>query len=356
MSMPTYESLLADDDILIVNKKLAKAVGLNCSIVLRQLRYWMQISEKSRDPRKFKNDRWWTYNTYQNWVDDNFPFWSVPTLRRALDETEALCLVMSTAEYNQRKNDNTKWYTIDFFNYNRFMELWYSMGQPAAHTRKDSEYGIFMMAWAKLLLSDQVDQMVRSSRSDGLIKLIGALPDISSEDTTDITNSPPNGGAGDGSNEKPIKPEKIADYIKRAWLYEQDGVTDEQYQTLNKTDKRTALHTAMLFYGKLRTPEEIATFTPEFIYSRLGQGLETNWLKAAVNQTGLDNLTPRIIREAMTAYRADQYGTLATNAGLIADAIDSYARLGHLPGKESKPAPAHSNGKERRLPAYGEMK
>jgi len=97
--------LLLEEEPLIVLPTLAKLLGLNESIVLQQLNYWLRKSNNIRDGRK------WVYNTYKEW-QEQFPFWSEVTVRRTLTSLENKGIII-TANYNEMKADKTKWYTID---------------------------------------------------------------------------------------------------------------------------------------------------------------------------------------------------------------------------------------------------
>jgi hypothetical protein len=85
------------------------AVGLNEAIVLQQVHYWL-INPKAgvvRDGHK------WIFNTYDEWKDDNFPFWSTDTIQRAFVKLEKMGLVISE-KLDAHKNDMRKYYRIDY--------------------------------------------------------------------------------------------------------------------------------------------------------------------------------------------------------------------------------------------------
>jgi hypothetical protein len=92
--------LLLDDKPLIVLPSLAGKVGLNESIVLQQLHYWLLDSKNIRDGFK------WVYNTYEDW-QKQFPFWSVRTLKRIITGLETDGLII-TGNYNKLKIDRIK--------------------------------------------------------------------------------------------------------------------------------------------------------------------------------------------------------------------------------------------------------
>lgn len=98
---------LYDEHPILIDKKLASVIGLNESIVLQQLNYWLHGKSA-----KQINGRLWIYNTYDNWQKDNFPFWSKSTVRRALDSCIKKGLII-TGNFNKAGFDKTKWYSID---------------------------------------------------------------------------------------------------------------------------------------------------------------------------------------------------------------------------------------------------
>ena len=106
---------LFDEHPIVIDRDLAAEFGLNESIVLQQLNYW--LNGKSA---KFIDGRYWIYNSYKQWQKDNFPFWSLATVRRAIESCEKQGLVI-TANYNRAGFDKTKWYSIDYQKVNKSM-------------------------------------------------------------------------------------------------------------------------------------------------------------------------------------------------------------------------------------------
>jgi hypothetical protein len=104
--------LLIDEHPLQVLPTLACKVGLNGAIILQQVHYWLGIAKKAKDDRKFKDGRWWVYNTYEEW-QENFPWWSLPTIKRTILRLETNKLLISR-EMDAQDWDHTKWYTIDY--------------------------------------------------------------------------------------------------------------------------------------------------------------------------------------------------------------------------------------------------
>ena len=97
---------------LIINTELAVILGdLNESIVLNQLNYWLEINKKAN--KHFIDGRFWVYNTYNDWKEGNFQYWSEKTIQRTFTRLENKGIVIS-ANYNKSGIDKTKWYTIDY--------------------------------------------------------------------------------------------------------------------------------------------------------------------------------------------------------------------------------------------------
>ena len=100
-------NLLIQEPPLQVLPSLAKRVGLNEAILLQQLHFRSLISTNVRDSHK------WVYKTYEEWQEE-FPFWSTDTIKRAIRKLEKDGYVISTSAYNRMKMDKTKWYRIDY--------------------------------------------------------------------------------------------------------------------------------------------------------------------------------------------------------------------------------------------------
>lgn len=122
-------SLLIEDYPLLVLPRLATVLGLNEAIFLQQIHYWLRENERhKRHKSHYRAGHWWTYNSYENWQKNNFPFWSISTLKRiskalsrpytpkkATDtKISREALIITTDKYNRDCTDRTLWYTIDY--------------------------------------------------------------------------------------------------------------------------------------------------------------------------------------------------------------------------------------------------
>lgn len=101
--------LLFDSHPLVILPELAVKIGLNESIIIQQLHYWLEINKKAN--RNLKDGYYWTFNSYTDWKKQ-FPFFSDSTIRRTITKLEKGMLVVS-GNYNKLSIDRTKWYRID---------------------------------------------------------------------------------------------------------------------------------------------------------------------------------------------------------------------------------------------------
>jgi len=150
--------LLISEPPLQVLPSLAVRIGLGEAMVLQQIHYWLGKSNNVRDGRR------WVYNTAVEW-QEQFPFWSVSTMRRILASLRSLGLLVATDEFNASKMDSTLWYSID---YNAFANLDTPVTQIDQRGLSDWESGV-----------DQIGETT-----------IQRLPETTTETTTTTPPSP----------------------------------------------------------------------------------------------------------------------------------------------------------------------
>ena len=95
---------------LVVNPILACIIGLNETIVLQQINYWLTIN--SRANKGQYEGKTWTYSSLDQWKNNNFPFWSTKTIQRTLTSLKKKNLILSI-ENPTNKMDRRLWYTIN---------------------------------------------------------------------------------------------------------------------------------------------------------------------------------------------------------------------------------------------------
>jgi len=86
-----HGSLLNEEMSLQINPALAIAIGLNNAIVLQQIRFCLAQPKSGRviDGEKY------VWNTYEEWVEQHFPWWSAKTLQRVFMDLEKMGLIKS---------------------------------------------------------------------------------------------------------------------------------------------------------------------------------------------------------------------------------------------------------------------
>lgn len=106
------ELLINKDKVVMASVDLACVIG-DCeeAIVLNQVSYWIERYKEIN--RNYRDGRFWVYNSYQKWHDDNFPFWHPSKIQRIFKSLENKGLLLS-ANLNSAGFDKTKWYTIDY--------------------------------------------------------------------------------------------------------------------------------------------------------------------------------------------------------------------------------------------------
>ena len=124
--------LLIDDQPLQVLPSLAESIGLNESLVLQQI-HWLLSRSKKKISGKY-----WVFNTYEEWRDKHFRFFSLSTVRRTIKNLEDLGLITSTTEFNKMKVDKTKWYTINYEKLDRLKIATDKNDSPSAQNEQSS--------------------------------------------------------------------------------------------------------------------------------------------------------------------------------------------------------------------------
>lgn len=97
----------ASDPIIIrVIPPLAEAIGLNESLLLLQLDFWIKNTNNYRD------GKFWTYQSLRDIQNKAFGFWSLMTIKRTIDSLSKQQLIF-TANYNQYSYDKTRWFALN---------------------------------------------------------------------------------------------------------------------------------------------------------------------------------------------------------------------------------------------------
>ncbi len=102
--------MFIDVEPLVVNTTIAEILGLNNSIIIQQLHYWVVKNKKNN--HNFYDGRYWVFNSYNEWAKV-FPFWGIRTIKRIFKELEDANIIL-TSNYNKMRMDRTKWYTLNY--------------------------------------------------------------------------------------------------------------------------------------------------------------------------------------------------------------------------------------------------
>lgn len=153
---------LFDKKPIVLDKHIAKAIGLNEAIILQQVHYWIEVNKKAK--RNCHEGRYWTYNTIKEWTEE-FPFWSKDTVKRTFKKLRQTGL-MIVGNFNTMQMDRTLWYTID---YEKLDVLIHDGKKDISIDSKGSKDDM------------QTSRMEKSS-------FIQAIPETSTEITSEISN------------------------------------------------------------------------------------------------------------------------------------------------------------------------
>lgn len=110
MAMRTSSPLLINEHPLQVLPTLAVLLGLNEAMILQQIHFWLCNKDKRCKPYINEGESW-VYNTYEEW-HEQFPFWSVPTIKRAILKLEEKGILV-TRQFDLGKGEARKYYRID---------------------------------------------------------------------------------------------------------------------------------------------------------------------------------------------------------------------------------------------------
>ena len=98
--------MLCEGIAIPVSLELAQITGINESLLLQQVHYWINKSGKYID------GKYWIYNSYNDW-HNQLKCLSYNQVMRAFRSLEKKGLIISKKMKSSRFN-HTKWYTIDY--------------------------------------------------------------------------------------------------------------------------------------------------------------------------------------------------------------------------------------------------
>ncbi len=105
--MPT---LLINEQPIELSPSLINVVGLEGAVVIQQLHTWLENPKIGET----HDDRKWVRNSLREWSTHFLPFWKPSKISRIILKLERDGFIVSRADINDRVEDRTKWYTINY--------------------------------------------------------------------------------------------------------------------------------------------------------------------------------------------------------------------------------------------------
>ena len=157
---------LIDERAILLFPSLAKQIGINNAIFIQQLHFLCDISDELGYGKLYNNERW-VYKTAQEWHDNDFPFWSVVTIRRIINSLHDQGLIYAMYLDDDKWN-RTLFYRINYSHCALASDQVDNMEVIKERTSKSSK---------RSNASDQYEQMLSENTTE-----------ITSQITTDINN------------------------------------------------------------------------------------------------------------------------------------------------------------------------
>lgn len=115
--MSIHQNFLDDEIVLTIRPQFAAMLGLNESVVVQQLHYWLRKAQKGQCGR-FVNGHYWVWNSLSEWLEQ-FPFFSESTLKRVFSKLQKYEII-SVEQFDGA--NRTNFYRIDYENLDKFLE------------------------------------------------------------------------------------------------------------------------------------------------------------------------------------------------------------------------------------------
>lgn len=182
--------LLMTEQPIVINKELAKVVGLNEAIVLQQIEYWININRTAEKENAFHDGYYWTYNTIQEW-QEQFPFWSYDTVKRTLNKLRKKEILI-TGRYNKEGFDRTIWYRINYSLLDNLADNKNSISAKCTNQEKSHLQEIKSSKPLKINNSAKCPNAIVQNAPMQQGNLHHTIPEINTEINTEITSSSKN--------------------------------------------------------------------------------------------------------------------------------------------------------------------
>lgn len=226
--------LVDKKQVRVFSAELAKVIGLNESIFLQQLHYWLTKKEEKQDSRTVHDGYTWYYCTQNEWKQQ-FPFWSVSTIKRIITNLRKNNYII-IENHNRKGYDKTNWFRI---NYQALEDI--PAGQNELVDGSDIPKGQFepMEVTGDNIPSGQNEPM-REVQNEPIheVKMNQPIPKISTEISLPQNNDKRERNEKDvsahGNQNRFVGLEN--DYQFRRWQREVHTAMSQIYCTLNEDD------------------------------------------------------------------------------------------------------------------------
>lgn len=108
---PQVRPATEDTTVIRIIPELAAKIGLNESVMLLQIAFWIGSANTGR----FIDGSWWTWQSIRDMHDKVFSYWSIATINRTIGKLVGDGYVIE-GNYNERKYDRTRWLTLNLDN------------------------------------------------------------------------------------------------------------------------------------------------------------------------------------------------------------------------------------------------
>lgn len=153
---------------------LANEIGLNESIMLLQIEFWISVAPDTNiiDGRK------WTFQSVRQMQEKAFTFWSTSTINRTANSLIDMGLILE-GNYNKHSYDKTRWFALNYENLSKLNSIAVS---------NFSETGLSQFVTGH---DTGVFQNVTGSTQivTGVFQNVTTIPEITPENTTENINT-----------------------------------------------------------------------------------------------------------------------------------------------------------------------
>lgn len=108
--------LIFDESPLVFSRTIAHAIGLPKAVILQEVHY---LTTQTESGRVLEDGFRYVYNSYEEWKEQFFPFWSIRTIKTHFTELEKAGLLIS--QQPDKSDWNTKkYYRFDFEKFSKW--------------------------------------------------------------------------------------------------------------------------------------------------------------------------------------------------------------------------------------------